>query len=29
MTAGSAGVVSWFHMVDDGDMVLADRCDEA
>ncbi len=29
MTAGSAGVVGWFHMVDDGDMTLADRRDEA
>lgn len=29
MTAGSADVVSWFHMVDDGDMTLADRRDEA
>ena len=29
MTAGSAGVVGWFHMVDDEDVTLADRRDEA
>ncbi|SQG49057.1 Uncharacterised protein [Micrococcus luteus NCTC 2665] len=29
MTAGSAVVAGWFHMVDDGDVTLADRRDEA